>query len=314
MFEGPLAALDAIEQATGEKEVTAIGYCLGGTLLASTLSWMTAKGDDRIKAATFFTTLVDFTDPGELGVFIDEEQLAAIERSDGQARLSRRRRDGDDLQHAARQRPDLVVRDQQLPAGQGPVPVRPALLELRQHAHAGGDAQLLPAQAATTRTRWSQPGGDLPRRRADRPAPDRPAGLLGLDPRGPHRALEEHLRRDADLPGPEASFVLAGSGHIAGVVNPPTSGKYGYWTNDELPPDPDAWLARRDAARGLVVARTGRPGTPSAPARWSRRACPAPASCRRSRRRRAATSRSAPAEPRSINRPATGPAPRGRSA
>ena len=79
MFQGPLAALDAIEQATGERDITAIGYCLGGTLLASTLAWMKEKGDDRIKAATFFTTMVDFKDPGELGVFIDEEQLAALE-------------------------------------------------------------------------------------------------------------------------------------------------------------------------------------------------------------------------------------------
>ncbi|HEX6015859.1 MAG TPA: alpha/beta fold hydrolase, partial [Geminicoccaceae bacterium] len=73
MFEGPLAALDAIEQATGEREVNAIGYCLGGTLLAMTLAWMKEKGDERIKSATFFTTLVDFTEPGELGVFMDEE-------------------------------------------------------------------------------------------------------------------------------------------------------------------------------------------------------------------------------------------------
>ena len=198
MFEGPLAALDAIEQATGEREITAIGYCLGGTLLASTLAWMKAKGDDRIKAATFFTTLVDFTDPGELGVFIDEEQLAAIEKTHGQARLPRRGRDGHDLQHAARHRPDLVVRDQQLPARQGPVPVRPALLELRQHPHAGGDAQLLPAQVLP-RERAGQAGRRLPRRRADRPADDRLARLLGFDQGRPYRALEEHLRGDAAL-------------------------------------------------------------------------------------------------------------------
>src|ERR1700742_5079071 len=79
MTEGYLAALDAIEQATGEREVNAIGYCLGGTLLASTLAYMAAKKDDRIKSATFFVTLTDFEDAGELGVFIDEEQLQALE-------------------------------------------------------------------------------------------------------------------------------------------------------------------------------------------------------------------------------------------
>src|SRR3712207_5898181 len=79
MLEGPLAALDAIEEATGEGEITAIGYCLGGTLMASTLAYMTARKDKRIKAVTFFTTLMDFADPGELGVFIDEEQLSQLE-------------------------------------------------------------------------------------------------------------------------------------------------------------------------------------------------------------------------------------------
>jgi polyhydroxyalkanoate synthase len=81
MLEGPLAALDAIARATGEREVNAVGYCLGGTLLAATLAWMREKGDDRIRSATFLTTLVDFADPGELGVFMDEGQLAALERT-----------------------------------------------------------------------------------------------------------------------------------------------------------------------------------------------------------------------------------------
>ena len=79
MLEGPLAALDAVEKATGESEVNAIGYCLGGTLLASTLAYMDVKGDERIKSATFFTTMTDFSEAGELSVFIDEEQLASLE-------------------------------------------------------------------------------------------------------------------------------------------------------------------------------------------------------------------------------------------
>src|SRR5258708_5067545 len=80
MLEGPLAALDAIESATGERSVNVIGYCLGGTLLASTAAYLVAKGDDRIASATYFVTLVDFTDVGEMAVFIDEEQLASLER------------------------------------------------------------------------------------------------------------------------------------------------------------------------------------------------------------------------------------------
>ena len=80
MVEGPLAALDAIESATGERSVNAIGYCLGGTLVASTLAYSAAKGDDRISSATYFATLVDFSEVGDMAVFIDEEQLASLER------------------------------------------------------------------------------------------------------------------------------------------------------------------------------------------------------------------------------------------
>src|SRR5262245_62900193 len=79
MLEGPLAALDAIERATGECEANVIGYCLGGTLLASTLAYMAVKRDSRIKSATYLVTMVDFSEAGELSVFIDEEQLAALE-------------------------------------------------------------------------------------------------------------------------------------------------------------------------------------------------------------------------------------------
>jgi polyhydroxyalkanoate synthase len=81
MVEGPLAALDAMAKATGTREANVVGYCLGGTLLAATLAYLAAKHDRRIKAATFLASLTDFEDPGELGVFIDEEQLAAMDES-----------------------------------------------------------------------------------------------------------------------------------------------------------------------------------------------------------------------------------------
>ncbi|HEX7220014.1 MAG TPA: class I poly(R)-hydroxyalkanoic acid synthase, partial [Burkholderiales bacterium] len=80
MLEGPLAALDAVEKATGAKEVNFIGYCLGGTLLGATLAYLAARDDDRVKSATFFVSLLDFSQPGELGVFIDEAQVENLER------------------------------------------------------------------------------------------------------------------------------------------------------------------------------------------------------------------------------------------
>ncbi|NQU69054.1 MAG: class I poly(R)-hydroxyalkanoic acid synthase, partial [Rhodospirillales bacterium] len=80
MREGPLAAIDAIEQATGEKQINLIGYCIGGTLVAATLAWLAAKRRaNRIASVTYFTTMVDFADPGELGLFIDEAQVQLLE-------------------------------------------------------------------------------------------------------------------------------------------------------------------------------------------------------------------------------------------
>ncbi len=241
MRMGYLDALDAIEQATGEREVNAIGYCLGGTLLSRTLAYMAAKGDDRIKSATFFVTMMDFQEAGELGVFIDEEQLSRARGEDEQARLSRRQRDGDDVQHAARQRPDLVVRGQQLPAGQRAVPVRPAVLEQRFDPHAGADAQLLSAQDVP-----GEPAGERPAAsswRACRSTCGKiktPAYFLST--REDHIAPWKSTYRGTQLLGGEKRFVLAAVGHIAGVVNPPDSGKYSHWINPELPPDPEQWF------------------------------------------------------------------------
>ena len=146
MLEGPIAAMDAIERATGEREVNAVGYCLGGTLLASTLGWLAAKGDERIRSATYFVTLVDFEVSGELvrlhGHGAGESPRGADEREG----LSRSPRHGAIVQHAARQRPDLVLRRLELSARQGADALRPAVLERRCDAYAGGHAVLLPPQ------------------------------------------------------------------------------------------------------------------------------------------------------------------------
>jgi polyhydroxyalkanoate synthase len=80
LLEGPLAAIGAIERATGEAEVNVIGYCIGGTVVASTLAYMAATGDNRIASATLFTTLLDFADVGDISVFIDAEQLELADK------------------------------------------------------------------------------------------------------------------------------------------------------------------------------------------------------------------------------------------
>jgi polyhydroxyalkanoate synthase len=75
--------MDAVEAATGERDLNLIGYCLGGTLTAATLAHLKAKGDERVKSATFFTTLLDFAEPGEIGVFLSEEQVGSLEKRMG---------------------------------------------------------------------------------------------------------------------------------------------------------------------------------------------------------------------------------------
>ena len=286
MQEGPLAALDAMRKATGEREATAIGYCLGGTLMASTMAYLATKRDTRLKAVTFFTALVDFKNPGELGVFIDEEQLVGTRGEHVQARLSRRRRDGHHLQPAARQRPHLVVRDQQLSPGQGAVSVRPPLLELRQHAHAGRHAQLLSApllpreQADRARCRH-------PLRHPHRPAQGKRPDLLGVDQGGPHRPLEEHLRRHPDLSGREAFCSRRLRPH-RGRRQPagrPTNTAFGPTTPCRPTPTNGSPAPPSTRAPG---GRTGPPGTAPRPARKSPPASPATASSRSSRTRRAA--------------------------
>ena len=101
MREGILEAVDVALKVSKADGVNAVGYCVGGTLLAVALAYMAATGDDRIKSATLFATQVDFTHAGDLKVFVDEEQLADLEIQDEHARLPRGLENGLGLQHAA---------------------------------------------------------------------------------------------------------------------------------------------------------------------------------------------------------------------
>jgi polyhydroxyalkanoate synthase subunit PhaC len=240
MVEGPLAALDAIEQATGERDITAIGYCLGGTLLACTLAYMAARRDERIKAATFFASLTDFEEAGELGVFIDEEQLASMESS----MASRGYLDGREMATTFNmlRANDLVwsfvVNNYLL--GKEPFPFDLLFWN--------SDSTRMPYAMHSfylrkfyQENRLVEPGGitlcdvaiDLRKIRI-------PTYMLST--------LEDHIApwtstyaATQHFSG-ERTFVLAGSGHIAGVINPPTVEKYGYWAGKKLPPDPEDWL------------------------------------------------------------------------
>jgi polyhydroxyalkanoate synthase len=239
--EGPLAALDAIERATGERVVDVLGYCLGGTLTACLLAWLSARDERRIGRATFLTTMLDFAEPGELGLFIDERQLDLLERHMAKVGYleARHMQQVFSLLRAN----DLVWSFfvQKYLLGREPHP-----FDILQW---NADGTRMPYEmhrfylrAFYLENRLVEPGGiellgvpiDLGRIRV-------PAYFLSTreDHIAPWRSTYAGARR---LGGP-VRFVLGGSGHVAGVVNPPEPKKYGYWTRVALPEDPEAWLA-----------------------------------------------------------------------
>src|SRR5271166_209615 len=240
MREGYLAALDAIEQATGEREVNAIGYCLGGTLLASTLAYMATKKDNRIRSATFFVTMMDFAEAGELGVFIDEEQLQALEE-----RMSKRGYlEGSEMATTFNmlRANDLiwsfVVNNYLL--GNDPFPF--------DLLYWNSDSTRMPARMHSFYLRkmyqenlLKEPGAiELDGVPIDLGKIRTPGYFLST--REDHIAPWQSTYRGTQLLGGPNRFVLAASGHIAGVVNPPEGGKYGHWINQELPADPEEWF------------------------------------------------------------------------
>ncbi len=240
MVEGPLAALDAMAQATGSREVNVVGYCLGGTLLAAMLAYLAAKRDRRIKAATFLASLTDFEDPGELGVFIDEEQLAAMD--DSMARKGylegREMATTFNMLRANDLIWSFVINNYLM--GKEPFPF--------DLLYWNSDSTRMPFAMHSfylrkfyQENRLVEPGGislcgvpiDLRKIRL-------PAYMVST--REDHIAPWASTYAATQLYRGKTTFVLAGSGHIAGVVNPPSVEKYGYWVNPELPPDPKDWF------------------------------------------------------------------------
>jgi polyhydroxyalkanoate synthase len=223
---GPLAALDAIEQATGERQVHAIGYCVGGTLLSITLATMAAKGDDRIVSETLFAAQVDFTHAGDLKVFVDEEQLQALER-----RMAERGYlEGSKMTNAFNmlRSNDLIwpyVINNYL-RGKAPMPF--------DLLYWNSDATRMPAanhsfylrqcylNNALSRGKMTIDNVELDLKKIRVP-------LYNLATREDHIAPAKSAFLGSKFFGGPVTFVLAGSGHIAGVVNPPGKGKYQYW-------------------------------------------------------------------------------------
>jgi polyhydroxyalkanoate synthase len=240
MREGPLAALDAVAQATGEREVHAAGYCVGGTLLAVTLAYMAAKGDDRIKSATFFATQVDFTFAGDLKVFVDEEQLESLEEK----MRTRGYLEGEKMATAFNllRSNDLIwpyVVNNYL-RGKAPFPF--------DLLYWNADATRMPAanhsyylrncylNNALTKGEMSLADETLDLKKVKVP-------VYNLATREDHIAPAKSVALGCRYFGGPVRFVLSGSGHIAGVVNPVSKAKYQYWTGSTPEgSDVESWL------------------------------------------------------------------------
>jgi polyhydroxyalkanoate synthase len=247
--DGILKSLDVIGKITGEASCNAVGYCLGGTLLSVALAFLAAKGQSgKIASATFLTTLIDFEESGELKLFIDDDQLALLDREMAEKGV---------LEARALQKTFSLLRSNDLIwsfvvnnylMGKEPFPF--------DLLYWNDDSTNMPAAMHSFYLRkmyrdnlLTVPGGitvdDVP---IDLKTIRTPAWFLST--REDHIAPWKATYAGARLLGGPATFTLAASGHIAGVVNPPEGKKYCFWTSGHLPEKPEAWLEKAQEKPG----------------------------------------------------------------
>jgi polyhydroxyalkanoate synthase subunit PhaC len=246
--DGLLAAVDQAAAISGAARVNVLGVCLGGTLTAMALGVLAARGDrDRIGSAALVNTLVDFSDPGEIAIFTDEQSIQRIER-----RTSRRGYlKASEMASAFTwmRGNDLVWNYVVSSWGMGKRP--PPFDILAWNA----DGTRLPAamhsqflRACYLENRLAKGTLELDGTAVDLGRVDTPLYILGCE--RDHIAPWRTAYESTQLVTGERRFVLGGSGHIAGMVAPPDSARPSYWTNDELPADPDRWLAAAERKQG----------------------------------------------------------------
>ncbi len=239
MRDGVMAALDAVAIASGERQVHAVGYCIGGTLLSVTLGYMAATGDDRIVSTTFLTTQIDFTYAGDLKVFVDEEQISAIER---------KMKDMGYLEGSKMARSFNLLRSNDLIwpyvvnnylKGKSPFPF--------DLLYWNSDSTRMPAAGHSFYLRSCYLNNSIAKGKAmiggiriDISKVKVP--VYSLATREDHIAPPKSVYVGANLMSGPLRYVLAGSGHIAGVVNPPARNKYQYWSDGPERADFDTWV------------------------------------------------------------------------
>lgn len=247
MKEGILESLTQIENATGEKKVNAIGYCVGGTLLSVTLAYMAAKKDTRIASATLFTTQVDFTHAGELKIFVDEEQISTLEKH----MKKRGYLEGSKMSTAFNmlRSNDLVwpyfVNNYM--RGKEPFPF--------DLLYWNSDSTRMPAANHSFYMRNCYLENSLSKgnmiigdERLDLSKVKVP--IYNLATKEDHIAPALSVFTGSSCFGGPVQYVMSGSGHIAGVVNPPHRNKYQYWTGHAPKGNFDNWVAKAEEHPG----------------------------------------------------------------
>jgi polyhydroxyalkanoate synthase len=241
MQEGILTAADAVRRETGVDKINVVGYCVGGTLLATTLAYLAARGEDLFNSATFLATQVDFTHAGDLLLFTDEEQLEGL----NELMSERGYLDGSRMANVFNMlRPrDLIwpyiVNNYLL--GKKPFPfdllywnqdsTRMAATNHNFYLREFYNHNCLAAgNMSIAGTRLDVHKVKLP--------------VYELATKEDHIAPARSVFAGAQLFGGDVAFVLSGSGHIAGVVNPPDKMKYQYWADGKRSAKSlDQWLA-----------------------------------------------------------------------
>jgi polyhydroxyalkanoate synthase len=239
MRDGFLAALDGVREATGCEKANVIGYCVGGTLVASSLGYLAAKKDDRVSAATFFASQVDFEMAGDLKVYVDDEQVKWIESRMAEKGYlpGRRMADAFNLLRSNDLIWSYVVNNYML--GKDAMPF--------DLLYWNSDSTRMPAGVHSfylrdcyLHNRLSKGQMVLDNVRIDLKKATLP--IYNLATRDDHIAPAASAYRIGQAFGGETRFVLAASGHIAGVVNPPEAQKYMYWTNEQKPQTFEEWV------------------------------------------------------------------------
>ncbi|HYW15870.1 MAG TPA: class I poly(R)-hydroxyalkanoic acid synthase [Allosphingosinicella sp.] len=238
--QGPIEALGAIEKATGEREVDMFGFCMGGTLVAIALAWLAAKGQGgRVASATTIGTMFDFSHLGQWATFSEPEQLRAMERhllhkgfmaaQDLQALFSAVR--ANDLIWSSVVNHYLLDRE---------APPSDILHWFADGAHIPRAFLLEWARDVLRDNKLAKSELELDGVGIDLGAVKTP--LLAISLKDDHVSAWQATYDSARLAGGEVRFLLGGSGHNAGVINPPSANKHGFWTNGAMPETAEAWL------------------------------------------------------------------------